>query len=53
MSENPVFVGLISLVTGSTLQDDIAATARQLLRRGLNILGTGSPGTGERQDPIV
>lgn len=43
LSENPVFIGLISLVTGSTLQDDIAATARQLLRRGQNILGLAVP----------
>jgi hypothetical protein len=43
LSENPVLIGLISLVTGSTLQDDIAATARQLLRRGRNILGLAVP----------
>lgn len=43
LSENPVFIGLISLVTGSTLQDDIAATARQLLRRGQDILGLAVP----------
>jgi hypothetical protein len=34
-------VGLISMVTGSTLQEDIAATTRQLLLRGRNILGGG------------
>lgn len=43
LSENPVFIGLISLLTGTTLQDDIAATARQLLRRGENILGRVVP----------
>jgi hypothetical protein len=43
LAQNPAFVGLISLVTGSTLQDDIAATARQLLRRGRNILGLAVP----------
>jgi len=39
LTQDPAFVGLISLVTGSTLQDDIAATARKLLLRGQNILG--------------
>jgi hypothetical protein len=43
LAQNPAFVGLISLVTGSTLQDDIAATARQLLLRGRNILGLHAP----------
>jgi hypothetical protein len=31
------------MVTGSTLQEEIAATARQLLLRGRNILGFVSP----------
>jgi len=39
LTQDPAFVGLISMVTGSTLQEDIAATARQLLLRGRNILG--------------
>lgn len=42
--QDPAFVGLISMVTGSTLQEDIAATARQLLLRGRNILGCVFPG---------
>jgi hypothetical protein len=33
------------MVTGSTLQEDIALTARQLLLRGRNILGCVSPET--------
>jgi len=41
LTESPAFVGLISMVTGSTLQEDIAATTRQLLLRGRNILGGG------------
>jgi len=41
LAQNPAFVGLISLFTGSTLQEDIAATTRQLLLRGRNILGGG------------
>jgi len=43
LAQNPAFVGLISLVTGSTLQDDIEATTRQLLLRGRNILGLQVP----------
>ena len=43
LSQHPVVVGLISMVTGSTLQEDIAATTRQLLLRGRNILGCVSP----------
>jgi hypothetical protein len=45
LTQNPAFVGLISMVTGSTLQEDIVATARQLLLRGRNILGCVSPAT--------
>jgi hypothetical protein len=45
LTQNPAFVGLISMVTGSTLQEDIALTARQLLLRGRNILGCVSPET--------
>ena len=45
LAQDPAFVGLISMVTGSTLQEDIAATARQLLLRGRNILGCVSPET--------
>jgi hypothetical protein len=43
LAQDPAFVGLISMVTGSTLQEDIALTARQLLLRGRNILGLVSP----------
>jgi hypothetical protein len=45
LTQNPAFVGLISMVTGSTLQEDIAATTRQLLLRGRNILGFVIPET--------
>jgi hypothetical protein len=44
LTQNPAFVGLISMVIGSTLQDDIAATTRQVLLRGQNILGLKVPG---------
>jgi len=35
----PLFIGLISMWSGSTLQDDIALTARQLVAKGHDILG--------------
>lgn len=37
--QDAAFVGLISMITGSTLQEDIAATGRKLILRGWNILG--------------
>ena len=39
LTEHPAFVGLISMVTGSTLQDHIAQVGRNLLLQGKNILG--------------
>lgn len=35
----PLFIGLISMWSGSTLQDDIAVTARRLVTKGHDILG--------------
>ena len=35
----PLFVGLISMFVGSTLQDDIATSARRLVSKGHDILG--------------
>lgn len=49
LTQDPAFVGLISMVTGSTLQADIAATTRQLLLRGRNILGLVSSEITQRQ----
>jgi hypothetical protein len=43
LEQNPAFVGLIAMVTGSTLREDIAATTRKLLLQGQNILGLQSP----------
>jgi hypothetical protein len=37
-----VVVGLISMMTGSTLQEDIALTTRLLLRKGQDILAMRS-----------
>jgi hypothetical protein len=50
LTQDPAFVGLISMVTGSTLQEEIATTARQLLLRGRNILGFASPQTDSKHD---
>ena len=44
LTQDPAFVGLISMVTGSTLQEDIALTASKLLLQGQNILGLKIPG---------
>jgi len=43
LAQDPAFVGLVSMITGSALQEDIAATTRQLLIRGRNILGPPGP----------
>jgi hypothetical protein len=51
LTQDPAFVGLISMVTGSTLQEDIAATARHLLLKGLNILGLKIPGQPSTTTP--
>jgi hypothetical protein len=51
LAQDSAFVGLISMVTGSTLQEDIAATTRQLLLRGRNILGCVSPGKTQNANP--
>jgi len=41
LSQDPVFVGLLSMITRSTLQEDIAETVGKLLFRGQKILGLG------------
>jgi hypothetical protein len=54
LTQDPAFVGLISMVTGSTLQEDIAATTRQLLLRGRNILGlVSSEKTSTTPGPLL
>jgi hypothetical protein len=45
LSQDPAFIGLISMVTGSTLQEDIVSTARHLVAKGRDILGLGLPET--------
>ncbi len=36
---HPAFIGLIALVTGRTLQEDVVSTARRVVEQGRNILG--------------
>jgi len=48
-AQDPVVIGLISMLTGSTLQEDIASTARKLQARGRDILGLGAPAKTENQ----
>jgi hypothetical protein len=38
LAKNPVFIGLLSMVAGDRLQEDIAATIGELLLRGRKIL---------------
>lgn len=44
------FVGLISVLTGNALQDDIAASALQFVSRGRDILGMGLGGSATKND---
>jgi hypothetical protein len=39
LTEHPAFIGLISMMTGSTLQEDIVSTSRRLVAKGRDILG--------------
>jgi hypothetical protein len=50
-AENPVIIGLISMLTGSTNLDDIEPVYRQLWLRGLKILSTGHPSGSS--NPVV
>lgn len=43
LTQNPVFIGLLSVLTSSALQDDIAATIGDLLFRGRKILRLWHP----------
>jgi hypothetical protein len=39
LEQNPLFIGLVSVVAGSTLQEDIVATLNDVLNQGRKILG--------------
>ena len=40
---DPGFIGLIAMITGRTLQEDIAPIARRVVEQGQNILGLSFP----------
>ena len=44
LPQDPGFIGLVAMITGATLQEDIAATARRVVERGRHILGLNLPG---------
>jgi len=50
-TQDPAFIGLIALITGGTLQEDIVATARRVVERGQNILGLRPP-EQRKQTPV-
>jgi hypothetical protein len=49
LTDHPVFIGLISMFTGSELQEDIASITRRLEYRGRDILGLKSPEPSQNQ----
>lgn len=49
LARDPGFIGLLSMITGRTLPDDIAATARRVVEQGRNILGRGVPEQANQQ----
>ena len=51
-AENPVIIGLISMITGSTNLEEIQATYRQLWLRGVQILEGREPQTVHNSDII-
>jgi len=48
LPQHPGFIGLLSMITGRTLQEDIVATARRVVEQGQNILGLKLP---EQRNP--
>lgn len=51
-TENPVIIGLISMITGSTNLEEIEATYRQLWIRGKQIMAGAEPSEGGNS-PLV
>jgi len=43
LAQDPGFIGLLSMITGRTLQEDIYAIAHRVIDQGRNILGLGAP----------
>ena len=44
LAKDPGFIGLVAMITGSTLQEDIVAITRRVVEQGRNILGLNLPG---------
>lgn len=49
LAKEPGFIGLLSMITGRTLQEDIAPIARRVVEQGQHILGLTFP--EQRNDP--
>jgi len=47
LAQDPAFIGLLSMIMGSTLQEEIEVTARRVLLQGRNILGLALPGSSQ------
>lgn len=47
LAQDPAFIGLLSMITGSTLPEEIELTARNVLLQGRNILGLALPGSSQ------
>lgn len=45
--ESPLVVGLVAMLAGRTLQEDIASVCRDLIAKGREILGARNPKNGE------
>jgi hypothetical protein len=43
-AKDPAFIGLLSMITGRTLQEDIVPTADRVIEQGRIILGLRAPG---------
>ena len=53
LAKDPGFIGLLSMITGRTLQEDIAPIARRVVEQGQNILGLRLPEQRNQEpDPV-
>jgi len=52
LAQDPGFIGLLALITGRTLQADIAPIARRVVEQGQNILGLTFPELRNQTAPV-
>lgn len=52
-AKDPGFIGLLSMITGRTLPEDIAPTADRVIEQGRNILGLSAPGATQSKPKSV